>query len=169
MNSDLYCLHIVLSSVSTLLILFSTIFHHESLRSEQMSPPSDFEEEQSSHYYLQILFSLASLEKVSFLISFVTLEAHLGWGVSIVNDPGRIQMSGLSIKFLPPFPWLSHLRDWKSKEGSYSALTLSDMFGAPHLLSNGPCTQFVKRGWDPLVTTSRNVACAELKENQQSS
>lgn len=43
-----------------------------------MSPPSDFEEEQSSHYYLQILFSLASLEKVSFLISFVTLEAHVG-------------------------------------------------------------------------------------------
>lgn len=78
-------------------------------------------------------------------------------------------MSGLSLKFLPPFPCLSYLKDSKSNEGSYSVLMLSGMFGAPCLLSKKTCAHFVKRGWQPPVISSRNMACAKLKERQGSS
>lgn len=78
-------------------------------------------------------------------------------------------MSGLSLKFLPPFPCLSHLKDSKSNEGAYSVLKLSHVFGAPYLLSKGSCAHFVIRGWHSPVTSSRSMACAKLKEKQESS
>lgn len=98
---------------------------------------------------------------------FVTFEVWLGWGARQLYGLGRIQLSGQSVKFLPSLPWLGHLRGWKSNEDSYSVLTLSDVFGAPHPLSKG--TRVVKRAWGHAVTTSRDAGCANLKEKQQRS
>lgn len=73
-------LHIVLSCSTALLILFSMIFHRNVLRCKQMSCPLTLTNSNlSSHYYLQILFSLASLEKVSIHLDVFCHLRSVAW------------------------------------------------------------------------------------------
>lgn len=166
MNSDLHCLHIVLTCVSTLLILFFCSLSPQVLEVQA--------NELSLWLWRIAIFSLLFANSLFSCISRrgVILNIFLS-SLKHASAEGQAQSMARaesrcldSVEFLPPFPWLSHLRDWKSNEGSYSVLTLSDVCRAPHPLSKGTCTHFVKRGWDPSVSTSRNTACAKLKEKQ---
>lgn len=104
MNFGLYCLCVVLSCASTLLVLFSTLFHHKSMRLKQMSALKSIN-------LLLIVCNSSSLLHHQERCHFVYIKAHLGREVSTVDGLGRTQMSGLSVEFLLPFTSLSHLKD----------------------------------------------------------